>query len=63
MEAALSPEEFQGYLKGSIFKYNWRLGHKDAPAQEAGKLHWYASRLLAWLEGRAGKGKGGKNDR
>ena len=45
IEAALTPEEYRGYLKGQIFRYNWRLGHKDEPAQEAGKLHWYACRL------------------
>lgn len=53
MEAALTPEEFRGYLKGQIMKYNWRLGHKDEPVQEAGKLLWYADRLKKFL----GKGK------
>lgn len=53
MEAALTPEEFRGYLKGQIMKYNWRLGHKDEPVQEAGKLLWYADRLKQFL----GKGK------
>ncbi len=45
MEAALTPEEFRGYLKGQIMKYNWRLGLKDAPQQEVGKLLWYGERL------------------
>lgn len=49
IEAALTPEEFRGYLKGQIFKYNWRLGLKDEPVQEAGKLSWYADRLKAFL--------------
>ena len=55
IEAALTPEEYRGYLKGQIFKYNWRLGHKDDPAQEAGKLLWYADRLFNWLKKRSGK--------
>lgn len=54
IEAALTPEEYRGYLKGQIFRYNWRLGHKDEPVQEAGKLHWYADRLHKWLV-KAGK--------
>lgn len=49
IEAALSPEEFRGFLKGQIFKYNWRLGHKDEPAQEVGKLLWYGDRLQRHL--------------
>lgn len=48
MEASMTPEEFRGYLKGAIFKYNWRMGRKDSRAQEAGKLRWYASRLEAF---------------
>lgn len=53
IQAALTPEEFRGYLKGQIFKYGWRMGRKDAPAQEAGKLHWYAERLKNFLDGEA----------
>lgn len=53
IEAALTPEEYRGYLKGQIFKYNWRLGRKDEPVQEAGKLLWYGERLRKFL----GKGK------
>lgn len=45
MESALTPDEFRGYLRGAIFKYNWRLGRKDEPVQEVGKIIWYAKRL------------------
>lgn len=55
IEAALTPEEFRGYLKGQIFKYNWRLGHKDDPLQEAGKLLWYGNRLHLHLAKESGK--------
>jgi len=49
MEAKLSHEEFIGYLKGNILKYTSRLGHKDSPVQEAGKIEWYAKRLKETL--------------
>jgi hypothetical protein len=46
IRAQLSDMEWQGYLRGQIAKYNWRLGAKDDVTQEAGKLLFY-SRLLA----------------
>jgi hypothetical protein len=49
IESALTPEEFRGYLKGNVIKYTWRLGHKDDPAQEAGKMVWYGQRLQTTL--------------
>lgn len=48
LRAALTPEEFRGYVKGSAMAYLWRLGKKDAPEQEAGKAIWY----VTWLTGR-----------
>ena len=48
LRAALTPEEFQGYLKGTAIAYLWRLGKKDAPEQEAKKALWY----VTWLTGR-----------
>ena len=47
LRAALTPEEFQGYLKGTAMAYLWRLGKKDAPEQEAKKALWY----VTWLTG------------
>ena len=47
LRAALTPEEFQGYVKGSAMAYLWRLGKKDAPEQEAKKALWY----VTWLTG------------
>ena len=46
IRAQLSEDEWRGYLRGQVAKYNWRLGAKDDPKQEAGKLLFYA-RLLA----------------
>lgn len=47
IRAQLSDEEWRGYLRGQVAKYNWRLGRKDAMEQDARKLRWYAS----WLCG------------
>lgn len=49
IRAQLSPDEWRGYLRGQVAKYNWRLGRKDSP--DAGKLLFYAS-LLAGIDPR-----------
>jgi hypothetical protein len=41
----LTPDEWRGFLKGTAVAYLWRLGHKDAIEQDAGKTLWYVS----WL--------------
>jgi hypothetical protein len=41
----LTEEEWRGFLKGTAMAYIWRLGHKDAPEQDAKKTLWYVS----WL--------------
>lgn len=46
MQAALSKDEFIGFLKGNIIKYVARCGRKDAPAEEVAKIIQYAK----WLE-------------
>ena len=45
IKAALTPEEWRGFLKGTAIAYLWRLGHKDAAEQDARKTLWYVS----WL--------------
>lgn len=45
IKAALSPEEFNGFLKGNVFKYIWREKHKGGPESLA-KARWYLERLL-----------------
>jgi hypothetical protein len=45
IEAALGPEGFIAFLRGQVIKYNWRLGRKDAPPQDAGKAKWYMDKL------------------
>lgn len=51
IKAQLTPDEWQGYLRGQIAKYNWRLGMKDDPKVDAGKLLWYA-KMLAGVDPR-----------
>ena len=45
IRAQLTDDEWRGYLRGQIAKYNWRMGRKDEAAQDAQKLLWYASFL------------------
>jgi hypothetical protein len=53
IEAALSPEEFRGFLKGQVLKYVWRGPHKGAESLDYRKAAWYLERLLR-LEGKYG---------
>ena len=48
IRSALTPDEWRGFLKGTSLAYIWRLGHKDAPEQDARKTLWYVS----WLAGK-----------
>ena len=43
MQALLTPEEFQGFLKGNMIKYAMRQGKKDSP--DAGKYRHYTQKL------------------
>jgi len=52
VKAMLTEEEWRGYLKGTAMVYLWRLGHKDAPEQEAKKTIWY----MKWLAGEDPRG-------
>ena len=42
MRGTMSPEEFNGFLKGNAFKYLTRAGAKDAMEQDLHKVCWYA---------------------
>jgi hypothetical protein len=49
IEAALGCEQFIGFLRGQVIKYQWRLGRK-AGGDDAGKARWYAARLEKLLK-------------
>ena len=45
IEAALTPEEFRGYIKGNVLKYIWRERSKGND-EDLSKARWYLNRLL-----------------
>lgn len=45
MREALGDEQFIGYLRGTLMRYNWRLGKKDEAGVEAEKMAVYTG----WL--------------
>lgn len=47
IEAVLSPEEFKGFLKGNMMKYEWRAGLKEdnSKEQDLNKSKWYKDKL------------------
>lgn len=52
LQMYLSPEEFQGYLRGNALKYLFRLGHKDEPKKEVDKAYQYSKWLLQAVGGK-----------
>lgn len=44
---SLTPEEFRGFLKGNVIKYNYRAGHKGDAAVDYNKALWYQRELHA----------------
>ena len=49
IEAAMSNEEFIGYLRGNIFKYNWRYRNKNG-IEDLRKAEWYLRKLIKKTE-------------
>ena len=45
MEAMLSPQEFIGYLRGNMFKYQWRYQKKNG-IEDLQKSAWYLKKLI-----------------
>ncbi len=45
VKADLTPEEFRGFLKGSILKYMWRESHKRQD-EDLKKAEWYLDYLI-----------------
>jgi hypothetical protein len=45
IRAALGKEQFIGFLRGQVIKYQWRLGKKDSSVQDNKKAIWYATKL------------------
>lgn len=51
MQLYLSPEQFQGYLRGNALKYLLRVGHKDESRKELDKAFQYVSWLRRAMNG------------
>lgn len=49
MEAALTPEQLEGYLRGNVLKYLWRYPMKGQ-AQDLRKARWYLDELIGAVE-------------
>jgi ribosomal protein L32 len=45
IKAQLTHDQWVGYLRGQVAKYNWRLGRKGEAEHDAKKLLWYAKML------------------
>jgi hypothetical protein len=45
LEAAMSTEQFEGYLKGNVLKYCWRYENKGG-VEDLKKAQWYLSKLI-----------------
>jgi hypothetical protein len=52
MEFVMTPDQFEGHLKGQVWKYLLRLGGKDDPVQEVKKSSWYLTRLVKFITGK-----------
>ena len=50
MVSAYGKEEVSIFCKINALKYLWRLGRKDAEAQEIGKIKWYLDKYLELKE-------------
>ena len=49
IQAALTPEEFQGFCKGNNIKYTWRANRKQDVRTNIEKAVWYLNKLLEKL--------------
>lgn len=45
IEAELTTEEFDGYLKGCALKYIWRYNDKGHGTEDLRKAQWYLNKL------------------
>ncbi len=45
IRAALGKEQFIGFLRGQVVKYQWRLGKKGDAVEDNKKSLWYSNKL------------------
>lgn len=46
IKAALTEDEYRGFLKGNIIKYVWREGHKGSSLEDVQKAEDYTMMLV-----------------
>jgi hypothetical protein len=46
IQACMSAEEYQGYLRGNTMKYLWRCNYKGKKVEDLKKAQWYLSTLI-----------------
>jgi hypothetical protein len=46
LRAWLTPEQYEGFLRGNALKYLCRVGKKDEAVQELKKAKWYVEKLI-----------------
>lgn len=49
IQANLTKEEFIGYLRGNIKKYEWRCRYKGKMEEDLKKAGWYLNKLIEVL--------------
>ena len=49
IQASMSEEAFNGYLKGNCMKYLWRYDYKGKPVEDLQKAQWYIAELIKEL--------------
>tara|TARA_B110000908_G_scaffold164474_1_gene212582 strand:+ start:627 stop:1013 length:387 start_codon:yes stop_codon:yes gene_type:complete len=50
IEASMSVEAFEGYLKGNCLKYLWRMSYKGKALEDTKKAQWYLQKLIDSIE-------------
>lgn len=50
IEAALTPIQYCGYLRGNVMKYLWRCERKANMLEDLKKAQWYLNRLVEYAE-------------
>jgi len=53
LKVILTPEEYVGFLRGTVIKYQWRLGRKPGTdmLSDTQKCQWYMQKLEEELAG------------
>lgn len=53
IEASMSADAWEGYLKGNILKYLWRYPYKGKREEDLRKARWYLDRLIKVVASKA----------